>query len=80
MIYDACLTPYAVVPDQVETHLTAHHCHVPRYTHRRIVQELNNLARNREDVIYPELNDEPVEGLPVEGLPLYKNAIRCLGT
>ena len=78
IVCHACPRPFAVVPSQIAVHLQNHHSHVGLAARQQMVQmvdQMPNLARQPDEVIYPAPWDDPIEGLP-----LYDDGLRCLGT
>jgi len=67
---------FAVPPGQIRTHLTENHADIPVKGRREIadtVQDLDDLAQVKEDVIYPEASAAAVKGLPV-----HNDGFRCV--
>lgn len=67
---------FAVPPSQIKPHLAKHHESILARARREVADvawNLNLLAQVGEDVIYPELSDAAVEGLP-----LYNDGLRCV--
>ena len=71
-----CITcRFAVVPDQVQTHLQKGHPKVSASSRRSIVQICQNLsevARTVEEVAFPSPGEERIPGLPT-----YEDGMRC---
>ena len=75
---------FAVVPQQIDRHLREHHPRIDKQNRSRIVERVRTLeavAHNKEDVEYPQVGEEPVEGLEVfkDGCSVWDNktAIRA---
>lgn len=67
---------FAVVPQQIARHLKDQHPSIPVPQRRVMIQasqSIEDLAHQKDDVIYPE-PDQP----PVPGLPTYHNGFRCI--
>ena len=68
---------FAVVPSQVQTHLTKHHTRLSVSQRQDLVakvQSLPDLAYEESQVVYPR----PRAAL-IEGLPIYYDGLRCTG-
>ena len=68
---------FAVVPQQIDRHLREHHPQIDKQNRSRIVERVRTLeavADNKEDVEYPQADEEPVEGLEV-----FKDGLQCMG-
>lgn len=69
---------FAVVPTQIEQHLEQHHKRVTQKVRRQIhalIQDHTTIAQIESEVIYPECNSAPIDGLPV-----FFDGFRCLAT
>lgn len=68
---------FAVVPEQIDRHLREHHPQVGKEKRRRIAAigvALEEVAHSKEEVVYPQANEGPIEGLAV-----YKDGLLCMG-
>jgi hypothetical protein len=73
-----CLScQYAIIPSQAKTYLQVYHKRLTVQQRRDIISKVEGttqLARVREDVIYPEPTEPPVANLPV-----YFDGLKCTG-
>ena len=70
------LCQYAVVPQQIQRHVKDHHPQTPKETRKTIAEvcdTLPDVARVRDEVVYPKPGGEPVKGFPI-----YENALVCM--
>jgi superfamily II DNA helicase RecQ len=68
---------FAVVPQQIDRHLREHHPQIDKQKRSGVTETgtaLEAVAYSKEDVNYPQANEEPVEGLEV-----FKDGLQCMG-
>jgi hypothetical protein len=68
---------FAVIPQQIDRYLRKHHPQIDKQKRSGVIETgtaLEAVAYSKEDVNYPQANEEPVKGLEV-----FKDGLQCIG-